>query len=590
MYRKRALQAYFEQLQHESPPLTFPPSSPETTLIAKYIGLLGPETLAKQPLSILGTWIQSIPSRIGSNRVVDLAVEFLVNSYATFWDDSHSKRRIARASKARALRELQLVVLDTQTAPTYEVLLATKLHYAAEALMGIETMYHAIHAFGLAELLKAGTVSNVDDEHFWNLIDNTYIDDVNESMLAGRNSVYDNDFYLSATYPPPLDSHLVSLSASQRASMAIMHVFIQCPRLTRLIRYAITNPGDMNALASAMALLESLIQVDLPKHVATLLQSAITTVPVPTSSDIDDILPDSLAFDSVQSMILCTRYWMLQNILCGMAEALYRHFPDKFAISSLPSPETMRATDVDAAMNLAKSLPWAESISQKLPLVLLRLHTPLQISIGPWHRVIRHVNTTRNSGQTLKPGAERNLTFQLLRAERMKTWLIDRCNRIHKQWDVAVVDEKPLLEALDSMAGDPIPDWLPIRVRFEAEDGEMVIKLGYENKTGTYSEQYDIGKPPPKRTPHPLEPDQRWQREGMIVQELPFRNSMSGASQSATTTSAVMSTRPVDFIHSTGRNLCSTSGWWPETSKTSTLLRDSTHKTSAFSQTQRSNH
>lgn len=39
-------------------------------------------------------------------------------------------------------------------------------------------MYHAIHAFGLAELLKNGRVSKVDDEHYWNLIDNTYIDDV----------------------------------------------------------------------------------------------------------------------------------------------------------------------------------------------------------------------------------------------------------------------------------------------------------------------------------------------------------------------------------------------------------------------------
>lgn len=42
-------------------------------------------------------------------------------------------------------------------------------------------MYHAIHAFGLAELLKAGCVAGVDDEHYWNLIDNTYIDDVSVS-------------------------------------------------------------------------------------------------------------------------------------------------------------------------------------------------------------------------------------------------------------------------------------------------------------------------------------------------------------------------------------------------------------------------
>ena len=44
--------------------------------------------------------------------------------------------------------------------------------------MGIDSMYHAIHAYGLAELLRSGAVSDVDDEHYWNLIDNTYIDDV----------------------------------------------------------------------------------------------------------------------------------------------------------------------------------------------------------------------------------------------------------------------------------------------------------------------------------------------------------------------------------------------------------------------------
>ena len=49
---------------------------------------------------------------------------------------------------------------------------------ARKALMGIETMYHAIHAFGLAQLLKSGAVSNVDYEHYWSLIDNTYVDDV----------------------------------------------------------------------------------------------------------------------------------------------------------------------------------------------------------------------------------------------------------------------------------------------------------------------------------------------------------------------------------------------------------------------------
>ncbi|KAH7377403.1 hypothetical protein BKA66DRAFT_422314 [Pyrenochaeta sp. MPI-SDFR-AT-0127] len=594
-HQKRALEAYLQLLQEESALTTVRPLSPETTLIARYITMLGSETSSKQPLSILGTWIQSIPSRIGSNRMLDLAVEFLINSYDVFWDDTHSKRKLARSSKAKALRELQLVVLNSQSGPGYEVLLATKMHYAAEALMGIDTMYHAIHAFGLAELLKSGVVSNVDDEHFWNLIDNTYIDDVNEAMLAGRKSVYDNEFYLSSTYPSASGMDVLSLSASQRASMAIMHIFIQCPRLVYLIRYAIMNPEDTNALASAVSHAESLWQIDLANQVAELLEVSVTVVPEPAEPDMADIMPDILEFESVQSMILCTRYWMLQNVLCGMFDTLYRHFPTETALSLLPVPDLLRSIDVDAALQLAKSLTWAESVSHKLPLVPLRLHTPLQISIGPWHRILRGVIAASSTSlnMDISPGVKS--PFEISRAVRMKTWLIDRCNRIHKQWDVSVVEEPPLLEALDSMAGERIPDWLPVRVRFEAEDGEMVMKLDYENRTGSFQERYDLVEKSPKRMQSPVTPEGRWQRENVRVQELPFRESPSASTsvgfdnskKNACMAPSWTSTRPVDFVHSTGRNLCSTSGWWPSTSNTSTVLLDSTHKASAFSKIRR---
>lgn len=414
-------------------------------------------------------------------------------------------------------------------------------------------------------------------------------------MMAGRTSVFDNQFYLSATYPPPLDSDQVSLSAFQRASMAIMHVFIQCPRLAGLVRNAIMDPNDLNCLASAMSLLESLIRLNLPLHVAELLETTVTTVQTPTSPDMADIMPDSLAFESVQSMVLCTRYWMLQNLLCGLTETLHRHFPAETTMALLPDPQRMQAIDVDAALNLAKSLPWAESISRKLPLVPLRLHTPLQISIGPWHRIIRHFNATRTSAPDPAAELDPQSTIELSRAERMKAWLYHRCNLIHNEWNVSVIDEKPLLEALDTMTGEPIPDWLPVRVRFEAEDGEMVIKLDYENKTGSYSERYDLAEPPPKRSPNPFESEQRWQRESLGVQALPLRSAAASA-RSSTHASAEENERAkeeeeeeqsphrlTDFIHTTGRNLCATSGWWPETPGTATLRMDSTRETSAFS-------
>ncbi|CAN9225144.1 unnamed protein product [Alternaria alternata] len=561
--------------------------------------MLGPDPIGRQPFEILGTWIQSIPSRIGSNKMLDLAVEFLVDSYGTFRDDTHSRRKVAKASKAKALKELQLVVMSTNTNTTYDVLLATKLHYAAEALLGLDTMYHAIHAFGLAELLRSGSVSDVDDEHFWDLIDNTYIDDVNEAILAGRTSVYHNEFYLSATYPPPIDSDVIILSPSQRASMAIMHVFIQCPYAVSLVRHAISNPDDANALATAMSHMERLIQIDLSQHVSELMQTSVSAVPIPPSPDVADLMPDTLEFSSVRSMILCTRYWMLQTVLCGLADTLYRHFPIEAELSLLPSPQQLRIIDVDSAIHIAKSLRWAASVSQDLPLVTLRLHTPLQMTIGPWHRTIRGISTQRSRSSS--PDIHPEIAKELSRAERMKAWVIDQCNLIHIQWDVSVVDEQPLLEALDTMAGEKIPHWLPVRVRFEAEDGEMVMKLDYENKTGSYTEKIDVNtEPPPKtRMPHPGATGQEWQRKYLGVQELPLRVSENEGTRHNVTfdnkhknacLAPSWNTRPVDFIHSTGRNLCSTSGWWPETPRTSTVLLDSTHKASAFSRMPRQPH
>lgn len=437
-------------------------------------------------------------------------------------------------------------------------------------------------------------------------------------MLAGRSSVYDNEYYLSITYPPALAPGLVQLTSSQRASMSIMHVFVQCPRLNCLVRRAIMHPRDSDVLAAAVGLTEYLWKIDLPAHVAELLRTAVTLVDAPPCVEMADTLPETLHFDSVQNMILCTRYWMLQNVLCGLIDTLHRYFPTQTSISLLPTPELVRQRDIDAAIRLAESLAWAESVSQRLPLVPLRLHTPLQISIGPWHRTIRDRTTASEISAT--PSVD--MRPDLAQAVRMKTWLIEECNRIHEQWDVSTVDEKSLCEALDSMAGERIPDWLPTRVRFEAENGDMVIKLDYEKSTGDY--QNDISLRDSRIVSH--EPGLRMVNNiATHGQPLAIEESTEDSGGSSTwpnldtlgASATGIASPPVaaDFLFTSGRNLCSTSGWWPavapeasgespdffthaEASKTfgpctasswwphtprsSCVLLDSTHKTSAF--------
>jgi hypothetical protein len=65
-------------------------------------------------------------------------------------------------------------------------------------------------------------------------------------------------------------------------------------------------------------------------------------------------------------------------------------------------------------------------------------------------------------------------------------------------WDVSLVDEKAKLECLDTIAGEKRPDWLPSRIRFEAEDSGIVIKLNYDNRTGNPVERYDLCEAPPR--------------------------------------------------------------------------------------------
>jgi hypothetical protein len=139
--QRKKLEVYLQRLQLESAITTIRPSCSETTLMARYINMLGSGSAENQPLSILGTWIQSIPSRIGSNRMMDLAVEFFVNSFAVYWNDSYSNRNLANTSKNKALKELQLFVFNASNRPTYDVVLATKIHYAAEVCQPYMTIY-----------------------------------------------------------------------------------------------------------------------------------------------------------------------------------------------------------------------------------------------------------------------------------------------------------------------------------------------------------------------------------------------------------------------------------------------------------------
>ncbi|KAF2792431.1 hypothetical protein K505DRAFT_387464 [Melanomma pulvis-pyrius CBS 109.77] len=464
--------------------------SPESTLTARYIRLFSASTLDKNPFSILGSWITSIPARMAYDPALYLAVEYAVNAFLKFCEPSWGRSVIAGRSRARGLKSLHGALSEQaeEKAVRYDLVLATKLHFSAEVLMGLTACYHTIHASGITEMLKFGTVEGIDEQHFWDLIDNTYIDDVSESLLAGRVSVYDNDTYLSLTSPLSLSLQNPPPSPFQTASTLVMHSFIQITRLACLVRHSVAYPADIEVLTSALSLAESLWVLDPSTPISTVLASSTTLLSIPPCPSIADIIPSSLHFCSIQVAILLTRYWMLRLHLCGVIQTLYRYFSAYIegAGVHLPCLEEVRDMDKEAAVNVAMSVPYAITIEPNLPLVPLRLLPVVQISMGPWYRAVQRLEKLSSpSGSTSVLEStldDAESEMELSKARRMQDWVVEQGNQIHDAWGLERVSVEYLKVGVDIMAGEEIPGWVPRRIRFEQGVGdELVMRLEYSN-------------------------------------------------------------------------------------------------------------
>lgn len=132
--QKRRLQLHLQYLKRSSTFIHYRVTAPETQLAQRYVAVLNGHPLEEQPLAILGTWVMTIPSRIGNSPHVDLAVEFLTDSVKFFRESNFTNRKVALRSKAKALKALQLEVDQCQTRQTYDTAIAMKIHFAAEVI------------------------------------------------------------------------------------------------------------------------------------------------------------------------------------------------------------------------------------------------------------------------------------------------------------------------------------------------------------------------------------------------------------------------------------------------------------------------
>ncbi|KAF2010565.1 hypothetical protein BU24DRAFT_378663 [Aaosphaeria arxii CBS 175.79] len=432
------------------------PSSPEMSLATRFIKMIGPESQGN-PFLIHGTWVNSIPTRIGCSPAFDTAVKYAIDSFAFFSDPSFSKQRIARQSKGVALKALRDGLAQVKGNVPFDILLAIKMHFNGEILMGVENwVNYTTHSMALSEILKSRSTPEIADEDYWSFIDNTYMDEIAEAAFSGRQSKFENDFYLNVTRSPPTgSSHTQSLR--YRVAMTLMHSLIQVPRMIKLVRDAKRDPDDVEALAKAVSSIESLWQIMPTTLLEEYYQAVTSKLPISPGPELQGFIDDTLYFESVESVILLNRFWTLQNYLCGVTYTLYDSFPLQSAASALPSMETVERVDIAAASNVLRSVPYALSISSTLHLVPLRILTPMQTSIGAWYRKLRRLRILQLFHEQGSPEHDQ-IQADIKLYETAQDHIVRESNKIHLLWRADIVTMPLFAFACEILEGGHIPE------------------------------------------------------------------------------------------------------------------------------------
>ena len=207
--------------------------------------------------------------------------------------------------------------------------------------------------------------------------------------------------------------------------MVMMHCLIQCPRLVIAVRAAIRGQNDKVAIASAVNLANTLWSLSQQDLFAAFIDNHVLDTYDEIDEAVADIVPNGIRFDTAQNMVVGTRYWMLQILLCGCLDTLHRRFPFESAQSNFPHAETVHQVDTHAGTQLGRV---ALGLGNKpSPLTLLRTHGPLSVSTGAWHRQIRYL-TSHGCPYT---------DARVLAALRMQKWILEKCNIVLERMNVS---------------------------------------------------------------------------------------------------------------------------------------------------------
>ena len=392
-------------------------SSPQSILVARFGATMGYDHPNKHAMQILGCWSDFIPSRIGSDATLDLAVRYLISSSEAFRLPQANISQLARATAVQATASLRALVANTARTHVVEdsLLLATVCHWISEQFMGLGSSQHLPHARGLYKMLQMRKISGSDDRLADALVDGSYHQEALDAMSDGRDSDFDNG-------DPPKTSDAIAKTSIpfDEASEYLRGQVIRLPRLCRLIKACLNSLEDAKVKGEAVALAEQLYLCSREPILGHLL-GGVELYPT-ISKDVSPIYSISHRLPSMAALHKVLTLYTYQILLYALLQSLLSR-----GISS-PHMEIARIEeqDVAAAIGVGMAVDYTLSADSSMPLAALRILTPLQIALGTWHRLEeRRVGTA----------AARS-------AQQMQEWIVRINTDILHRWSVSRTQSK----------------------------------------------------------------------------------------------------------------------------------------------------
>ncbi|KAF2097766.1 hypothetical protein NA57DRAFT_76574 [Rhizodiscina lignyota] len=437
-----------------------PLCSPTTNLAAQWIFMIGPVPPTEDPLSIFGSFMRLVPTRLGRTPALDAAVACFLSSYSAYRQQSLERFEAARSSNAKAVRYLRVALQDGKSRPNpLDLLITTKLLSSLELMLGIESWRHVAHSKGLTSMMVTHGSNWENDAIGRSIFHSSYFDEMAEGVLDGEPSAFDNTSWFDVASPYiPTTNHVIL----EEAIKACIRQVVQIPRLICLVRLLNADPSGDVVREDSVDLAESMYTSDIELKIARLMQQSVEEVPT-TVPDHKESVPLSFAFESVQVYELLVRYWTARILLCGLIQTLCTVVtvtPPSFDLYAI------QAHELEAANNIAKSMDYATTTCPSFPLIALRILLPLQIAFGAWHRL--ELRALRRSCEFADITG--SIKSEVDEARRRKRWCIEMINNIQEKWNCPLTRYDELEAKTGMFSGGALMPWMKRKIKLDGEE------------------------------------------------------------------------------------------------------------------------